>query len=197
VIERANGELVVADGGTRLAGACQRADIGSVPCIVYSGLTDKQEGEVFLRVNGNRRKLQTDQQHHAELFSDHDFARKTQDLIDALQHFHVGFDSLNTMRNCVKANYPAIQTIVSILTRIAHDRHITSRVMKGLFRLEMILNKHNKTLDKRGTIKRMQEQFGTFDAVVNAIIKPRTMGSTVEMARALARTLRIKFPANE
>ena len=72
VIERDDGTLIVADGGTRLSAALKRQDISEVACIVFSGLTEKQEADVFLRVNCNRRRLQTEQQHHAELFSEHD-----------------------------------------------------------------------------------------------------------------------------
>jgi hypothetical protein len=194
VIQRTDGELVVADGGTRLAGARLRKDITLVPCIVFSGLTDKEEGDVFLRVNCNRRKLQTDQQHHAELFSDHDLAVRSQMLLDKLNHSRIGFESLSTMRNSVRMHSAAIGTIVNILIQIAADKHVTARVMKGLVRLEVTLNKSDRTLDKRSTIKRMQEKFSSFDAVVNAMVRPRTIGSTVEMARALARTLHIQLP---
>jgi len=194
VIERANGELIVVDGGTRLCGALRRADISAVPCIVFSGLTEKQEGDVFLRVNCNRRKLQTEQQHKAELFSSHYLAVSSQALINCLINSRVGFDSLSTMRNCVKANSASIKTIIDILIHIAVDKHVTARVMKSLFRLELVLNKHDKTLNRRPTIKRMQEQFGSFDNVVNAIAKPRTHGNTMDMAKALARTLKIRFP---
>jgi hypothetical protein len=194
VIERASGELVVADGGTRLAASLKRSDIATVPCLVFSGLTDKQEADVFLRVNLNRRKLQTDQQHHAELFSENDLALRAQELLGRLERRSIGFVSLSTMRTCVRSNYTAIEVIVGILVQIAGGNHVSSRVMKGLFRLETVLNKHEKTLNRKGIINKMQEQFGSFDAVVNAMVKPRQMGSTVDMARALARTLKIKFP---
>ena len=114
--------------------------------------------------------------------------------MDRLHRSRVGFDSLKTMRACVKAGYVAIEILTSILLQIAIDRHITARVMKGLFRLEVLLNKEHRTLNRRPTIRRMQDQLHTFDAVVNAVVKPRQMGSTVDMARVLARTLRIKFP---
>jgi hypothetical protein len=197
VIERANGELIVADGGTRLAGAKRRSDVPTVPCLVFSGLTDKQEADVFLRVNNNRRKLQTEQLHHAELFSEHELAMRSQDLLDRLQARRIGFDSLRTMRSCVKTNNTAIGTLIEILISIANDKYVTARVMKGLFRLEVVLNKRHMTLNRRNIIARMQREFGSFDAVVNAVVKPQSLGSTMDMARALARTLRIKFPVKE
>jgi hypothetical protein len=197
VIERADSTMVVADGGTRLSGARKRADISTVPCIVFSGLTAKEEGDVFLRVNCNRRKLQTEQQHHAELFSDHDLAVRTQTLLELLGKARVGFDSLSTMRSGVKANHSAIATVVDILMQAAEGRHVTARVMKALFRLETLLAKQNRTLATRPLIKRISAQFGTFDAVLNSMVAPRQRGSSKDMARALARNLRIKFPERE
>lgn len=198
VIRRANGDFVVADGGTRLSAARKRRDLNLLPCIVFSGLTDKEEGDVFLRVNCNRRRLQTEQQHHAELYSDHDLARRSQELIDKLDRGGIGFDSLGTMRGCVKTGSTQITTVVDILIQIVRGHHLSARVLKGLFRLEIMLNKDgDKTLDKRSTIARMQAEFPHFDAVVNAVVRPRSGGSTVEMAAALAKQLRIKFKKSE
>jgi hypothetical protein len=195
VIERADGSLVVADGGTRLAGACQRNDIVEVPCVVFAGLTAKEEGDVFLRVNCNRRKLQTDQQHHAELYSDHDLAKHAQRLLDHLAHYRVGFDSLSTMRYCVRTNLEVSQTVVGLLVTVGIDKHVSARVMKAMFRLETVLNKNDRTLNRRPIVNRMQGVFHSFEHVVNSQVGPRQGGNTVDMARALARTLKIKYPA--
>ena len=74
VIRRENGDLVVADGGTRLSAAFQRADIDTVPCILFSGLTDKVGGGRFSARQCQSSQTKTEQQHHAELFSEHDLA---------------------------------------------------------------------------------------------------------------------------
>jgi hypothetical protein len=191
VIKRTNGDLMVADGGTRLSGALKRSDITTVPCLVFSGLTEKEEADVFLRINNNRRRLQVEQLHHAELFSDHDLAIRSQRLIDRLRNHGIGFDSLSGMRYCVRSNMSAIDTVVMILTQTITDRHVTARVMKGLFTLEVTMRRQDKTLAKRSTMNRIANTFGTFDAVVNAVIKPRTAGHGADMAKALAKTLRI------
>jgi len=196
VIQRADGTMMVADGGTRLSAAKQRQDIDTVPCIVFSGLTDKQEADVFLRVNLNRRKLRVNQQHHAELFSDHVLAVKTQQLIDRLSHARVGWDSLDTMRKCVRQNHSAVDTVTQILASVAVDKHVTARVMKGLVRLEIILVKEGRTLNRPPVIRKIYDRFGTFDAVVNVTVEPRRQGDATIFARALARTLQIKFPRN-
>lgn len=194
VIKRENGELAVADGGTRLSAANRRNDITTVPCIVFSGLTDKQESEVFLRVNVTRRKLQTEQQHHAELFSEWQLAITTERHIQDLRGNGITFDSLSTMRSCVKTDAVAIDTIKSILCSSASGKHLTSRVLKGLFRFEVVLKRNNKTLRRPKTIARMQQKFDHLDAAVNAVIKPRSTGNALDMARAVARTLNIPFP---
>ena len=194
VIERTNGELVVADGGTRLSAAMLRDDITTVPCIVFSGLTEQQEADVFLRINLNRRKLRTAQQHHAELYSGDDLATTAQHFIDTLHAGRVGFDSLDTIRMAVKLEYVATRTVVEILLQVAVDKHVTARVWKGLVRLESLLNKDNSTLNRRPVIKKMLDRFGTFDAVVNVTVAPRSRGDQNNYARALAKTLHIRFP---
>jgi hypothetical protein len=194
VIERANGTLVVFDGGTRLAGALQREDIIVVPCMVYSGLTPKEEADVFLRVNLNRRRLRTEQQHHAELYSEEDIAIITQQYTDLLCDARVGWDGLTTMRSAVKKDLSACDTVVRILTKVAVDKHVTTRVMKGLVRLERLLQKEEQTLNRGPVVKKLAERFGHLDAVVNALVEPRRQGDPNVFARALAKTLHIKFP---
>lgn len=194
VIQRANGELMAMDGGTRLSAALMRKDIHTVPCLVYSGLTEKEEGDVFLRINNNRRKLRTEQLQKAEEYTGDERALQVRSHLDRLSEARVGFDSKGTIRTCVKSNNTATATLIEILVQVGNDRHVTARLMKGLVHLEAVLNKVGKTLNRRPTIKRMQSQFGSFNDVVNAMVKPRTMGSANDMARALARTLRIQFP---
>jgi hypothetical protein len=192
VIERSTGELVIADGGTRHAGAMQRYDILTVPCIVFSGLTAKQEADVFLRINLMRRKLSVQNRHHAELFSGEQLAEKTQQFIDALHAAGIGWDSLRTMRDCVKRDFSAANVIIGILIQVAQGRHITARVMKGMVRLEIVLNKENRTLDRQSTINKIRDRISQFDAVVNAMVEPRKIGDQNLFARAIARTLNIK-----
>lgn len=193
VIHRADGQFVVADGGTRLAGARQRNDVMNIPCMVYSGLSAEEEADIFLRINNVRRRLRTEQLHKAELFTHAELAVLTQNHLDYLQQHRVGFDSMRTMRSCCKTSAEAAARVTTILSDVAKDKHLTARVMKGLFRLELMLNKDDRTLNRRATINRMREEFHSFDAVVNAMVKPRSLGNTTDMARALARTLRIKL----
>jgi Family of unknown function (DUF6551) len=194
VIQRANGELVVADGGTRLAGAMQRDDITTVPCQVFSGLTAKQEADVFLRINMNRRRLRTEQQHHAELYSGDAGAIKAQEFMDMLSSARIAWQGTRAMRTLVKRDFQATATVIKILLQVAVDKHVTARVMQGLVRLESILAKQGSTLDRAPVIKKMQARFGQFDAVVMVTVEPRQRGDKNVFARALARTLNIKFP---
>lgn len=197
VIERANGELVVMDGGTRLSGSLQRDDILVVPCLVFSGLTPQQEADVFLRINLNRRRLRTLQQHHAELFSEKELAIIAQQYTDYLRDGRVGWDGMTTMRSAVKRDLSAIDAVVRLLPRVARDKHVTTKVMKGLVRLERLLQKEDKSLDSRPVLKKLEANFGKLDAVVNAVCEPRRQGDPNIFARALARTLHIKVPKGE
>jgi len=53
--ERADGSFFVLDGNHRALAAHLRGDIKRVPCLVFSGLSRKQEAAVFVRVNTSRR----------------------------------------------------------------------------------------------------------------------------------------------
>lgn len=196
VIEQKDGKLYVADGGTRLSAAMMRKDIKEVPCYVFKGLTRKQEADIFMRINQNRRKLQTPQLQHAELFAGHSLAQKAEEIVNRLGDARVSFDSLSTIRRFAKSSPKELETVVSILCdeSIAADKHVGVRVMKGLVRLEVILSKNGDTLAKTPLIKKIRKKFHYFDTAVNAMVQPRMVGDTAAFARAIARTLNIRVP---
>src|SRR5262245_56491941 len=187
VIHRSNGELVVADGGTRLAGALKRDDIIVVPCLVFSGLTEKQEADSFLRINLNRRRLRTAQQHHAEVYSEQELALVAQQYENYLADARVGWNGLQAMRGAVKSDQLATDVVVRLLMETATDKHVTTRVFKGLVRLERLLQQNDTTLYRPVVIKKMANGFGSLDIAVNAVVTPRSKGNPTIFARALAK----------
>lgn len=196
VIEQKDGTMFVADGGTRLSAALMRKDIKEVPCFVFTGLTRKQEADVFMRINQNRRKLQTEQLQHAEVFAGHALALKTEEILNRLAESRIAFDSLLTIRRYVKAAPAALETVIHILCEedVATDKHLNVRVMKGLVRLETMLSKNKETLYEEATIRKLKKKFGLLDTAVNAMVQPRMSGDTGQFARAIARTLSIRLP---
>lgn len=199
VIEQKDGTLFVADGGTRLSAALMRKDIKEVPCYVFTGLTRKQEADVFMRINQNRRKLQTEQLQHAEVFAGHALALKAEEVLNRLTHSRVGFDSLSTIRRFVKSAPKPLDVVLNILCDegVAVDKHVNVRVMKGLVRLEMMLNKNAGTLTNQATINKIRKRFGLLDTAVNAMVQPRMSGDPALFARAIARTLNIRLPSKD
>jgi hypothetical protein len=122
VIERADGTLHIADGGTRWNAAMHRADIGNVPCMVFSDLSDKEACDTFLRINLNRRKLTTPQQQHGELFAGHDLAIRADAAEKLFAQYGIGFDSLNHLRACLRSQGKAADTLIKIMPEFATQR---------------------------------------------------------------------------
>lgn len=54
VSERADGTLIVLDGMTRTAGARQHGYQGTIPAMVFTGLTIEEEGHLFLALNATK-----------------------------------------------------------------------------------------------------------------------------------------------
>ena len=102
VIRRDDNSMVVADGGTRLSAARIRGDITHVNCMVYTGLTDKQEADTFLRINMNRRRLRTEQQQKSEFYAGHKLAVVVDGILNWFLTERVGFDSLKVLRSCLR-----------------------------------------------------------------------------------------------
>jgi hypothetical protein len=198
VVERENGELHIADGGTRWNAAMAREDINNLPCLLFTGLTDQEACDTFLRINLNRRKLSTVQQQHGELFAGHDLAVRANAAETLFTEHKIGFDSLGALRSCLKSAPQAANIIVSLTPQFAVDRHITSRVFKALVKLETILNKSNLSLSRKNSIAKLATGFAGLDRVLSSVLPVRSAGNrAVQNAYVIARALKIRLPRPE
>ncbi len=194
-VVRENGHYNVDDGGTRLSGARMREDVKAVPCLVFPATaTREQEADTFLRINKNRKRLSTDQEHHAELYAQHELAIEVDAHERTMSEHRVGFGARGELRRCVLRHHDATATIVSLLLHSAHDKQVSAKVLKGLVALEVWLAKSSRTLQTRGVVKSLQENFGHLDAAVNAAITTQSRGDVKTLARAIAKTLRVSIP---
>ena len=200
VIERSNGaapELLVADGGTRLAGARMRDDIIMVPCMVYSGLTREQEADVFLSINQTRKRLGVEQLQHAQEFAGDELALRVADILSTLRQHRVDFSGLGALRRCVRSQPKATDTVIQLLHKCAPDLHVGVRVFKGLVYLEHAMNqKSGSSLNERTRLTKLKVKFGQLDAAVNAAFKTTNIRTSdpVMCARAIAGVLGVRFP---
>src|SRR5688572_7038464 len=97
------------------------------------------------------------------------------------------------MRTSVRTHPTATETVVNVLTQTAAGQQVTARIMKGLVRLETILNKEDRTLRERSIVKKMRERFHTFEPVLHAITQPSHHADVNALARALAKTIAIRI----
>jgi hypothetical protein len=200
VIERSNGagsEYLVADGGTRLAGAMMREDIVMVPCMVYSGLTREEEADVFLAINQTRKRLGVEQLQHAQEFAGDELALRVAEILASLKVHRVDFNGLGALRRCVRGQPKATDTVIALLYKCAPDLHVGVRVFKGLVYLEQAMNtKRGSSLNERTRLTKLKTKFGQLDAAVNAAFKTTNIRTSdpVMCARAIAGVLGVQFP---
>jgi hypothetical protein len=194
VIKDIDGILKIADGGTRHAAAMMRTDITDLPCMVYTGMTEEEAAKTFLRINMNRRRLQIDQQQKSELIAREELALAAEKTLQSFRNNRIGFDSLSALRSSLKSTPDATQTIIEMTPKFAIDKHLTSRVFKGLVWLESELRKQEETLNKKSTIRKLQDRFGMLDAFIGGAIPSRTPGDKKTCGSAIARALKIRLP---
>lgn len=189
VIQYPDGSLHVADGGTRLSAALLRDDIDQVPCMLYVGLTHVEAADTFMRINMNRRRLNTVQQQQAGEFAGHSLETRVREVLDGFESNSIGFDSLNTLRACTKTAPEATRNVSKMAWEFAHDKFMTARVFKGLVGLEVKLNKKGHTLDTRPNRKKLLDKFGFFDAAIQGAIPQRSSGDRDTCATAIAKIM--------
>jgi hypothetical protein len=193
VVRDSSGNNKVADGGTRLSALRLRGDVESAPCIVYTGLTDKEAAKTFLRINMMRRRLQTAQLQKSELYAGQELAVLTEKLLAAMADARIGFDSLTMLRHALRSERSATLAIVQLAPEFAADKHMTGRVFKGLVTLEAMMNKKGNTLTRR--VRKLRDEFGRLDTAVCATIQDRGRGKSGDKttcATAIANLLKIR-----
>jgi hypothetical protein len=195
VIQRENGELHIADGGTRWNAAMAREDINNLPCLLFKGLSDEEACDTFLRINLNRRKLSTVQQQHGELFSGHDLAVRTDAAETLFREHSVSFDSLSALRTALRSAPHSAEIVINLAPQFARERHISSRVFKALVKLQTMLERGGDTLGTKLSTAKLIAGFAGLDRMLCAII-PQAVGRNRvnENAQIIARALKIRIP---
>jgi hypothetical protein len=199
VIERQDGvstTFLVADGGTRLAGALMRDDIHEVRCLVFSPLTRGEEADVFLAINQNRRRLRVEQLQHSEVYAGRPHAMRVEEIMVVFKEDHIGFNALSALRACEKRMPAETAVVEKLLHIVACNQHVGVRVFKGLVYLENMLRKQERSLQERSRVGKLKAKFGQLDATVNAAFSSQAIRSSdpAMCARAIAAALGLKLP---
>jgi hypothetical protein len=177
----------------------EREDIGNVPCLVFTGLSDKEAAETFLRINMTRRALNTSQLQHGELFAEKDLAVRANNAEQFFLRNSIGFESLTALRSCLRSQPRASNTVIELLPGFAVDRQVTGRVFKALVKLEELLTKTRTSLAESKNLKKLQKGFGNLDRVLCAVLPSKGPGrnKTPENAMTVARSLGIRLQKAE
>lgn len=193
VIERRDGSLVIADGGTRHSGAMMRTDLDKLPCQVFWDVSPEQEAEIFRKINVDRDKLVVSELQKAELFAGRDLAVEADKIMREFASYGVHFESLGVIRTLLVRRPRALRVVVQILQQIGAGRKVTAKVMKGLVYVEHSLHKRKETLNQRKYVSRIERVglHGMESAITGAIPKSAS-GNTKLYGAALMRVLKIR-----
>lgn len=138
-----NGKYYVVDGAHRARSVLLRTEIKTIPCMVFSAKSIKEEADMFVKLNTTPIGVGAYHRHKAGLVAGYDIAIKAESL--AQKHGYKFIDA-STPKDfeikCIGAVYAMIarnenvaSVCFSIICRIASGQPFTAKPLKGLFYL--------------------------------------------------------------
>lgn len=187
-----DGICYVMDGQHRVIAAKKRADIATLPCVVFESNDVIEEAKGFLAINTNRKPLNTRAKFKAMVCSQDTSALLVSDLISKSGRI-INDCSDNTSVRCIglltkwsKRNPVLLQNMWSLLTELLNGHIFHGKVVAGLLELQDRLDDNFKLYE--GKLKERVLNIG-YDILLAEIMKAsilgNTHGSAVEWARAL------------
>lgn len=140
IVANRGGELWVMDGQHRVMAAKQRADIVSLPCIVFESSGISQEAKGFLDVNTGRKPMSSIDKFKAQIAAGDAVAKFVQQTTENL-----GIKFKKTAKNpkelqsviwCIeraKENAKAFSDVLTLAAELCEQKPITSRLLDGIF----------------------------------------------------------------
>ena len=156
VAQRENGQYYVMDGQHRLAAALRRADVSTLPCLVF---TDANEAKLFIQLNTHRKPPTMLQTFRARVHAEDPVAVAIEDFLSVRGLF---VPSCNRSRNpgaiyCIGVLYAlwtrdqaSTQTAMDICLQLTGGKaQITKDLLSGFAAAEYALRKQGASLEKR------------------------------------------------
>ena len=147
--------MYVIDGQHRVLAAMKRADISTLPCIVFETDGPVQEAQGFLQANTYRKAMQYADQFKARVVAGDEMVIRVNDLV--LQHGRVvaSYSGPSTM-GCARAlleaallDWPVVERIYPIISELCAGRTISQQILVGLFYIERQESNGKSLLSKR------------------------------------------------
>lgn len=155
VAQRSDGTKFVIDGQHRQNAALLRADITTLPCLLYEALSVAQEAEAFLAINTHRKPMLAIEKLNALYVTKDPVAMKTQELLATTGRRQSTSSGANTIgcigavMECVRQNEKAISDIFPILNRVCRGFIFHERMLKALFYIECNLQDGQSLADPK------------------------------------------------
>jgi hypothetical protein len=159
VVKRADGFYYIVEGQHRWAAAMARADISSLPCMVFEVDSIKEEAKAFRNANKNRKPLTSLDTFKADITSGDPVAIEAQRLLTeagytASKHEKSrGVRSVGSILSCLKSDADCFRSVWPAIVACAQGQAIMERTILGLFWIEK--HRVNDSLGDPRWIKRL------------------------------------------
>lgn len=191
LVAKRGDEYYLMDGQHRHAAAMKRADILTLPCLVFEVADIKTEVNGFLDANVNRKPLTMMEKFTALKISGNKEAHAAQAFAD-LAGREIGKTDASGARTlqCVRQVMHVIQTdedafnrIAPIIIEVCHGKPLHVEIVKGLFFIERRMAKHGASLSQPMWRRRLLS-VGYDDLLARSRKMKEALGLASEMAIA-------------
>lgn len=132
----------VMEGQHRVAAAQRRADIQTMPCMVFKSLSLKEEAAGFVNANSNRRSLTMEQRHKGSLIAGTHGAIVVDELVRSIGRIVAPYTAETTiscvgaMLHAIETDEPALRRIFTLIGLLCDGNPIPRNLLVGMFYLE-------------------------------------------------------------
>lgn len=159
---RKNGELFVIDGQQRLAAAIRRG-IVAVPCVVFEVEDDKEEAQIFSKINKGRKSLTPFDKFRADVHAGDKIAIGVREVVIATK-YEISNSSSDWCVKCIDALMREYRTDKDVLIGVwdflaqLHDgAPIEGLLLRSLCLLERLSRKHGMSVLKEPNITALRK----------------------------------------
>lgn len=162
VAERSDKSLYIVDGQHRHLGALRRADIRSLPCVVFKVDHTKEEALGFLRANTQRRAMSSADRHAAQVVAEDTTALVVDELITqagrrpANKAGESVVRCISVVRRCAEQDEGALRRIWPLVVKLCDGRVLHERVLATLHYLEVHAAKQGMSVLHRPFLQRLE-----------------------------------------
>lgn len=155
IVAMRGGKAHVIDGQHRVLAAMKRADIVTLPCIVFETESTVQEAQGFLQANTFRKAMRASDQFRAMVVAGHPIAHKVDELV--IRHgrevrTNASPETLSciaALMRCAETDWGVLERIYPIISDLCEGRSITHKIVEGLFYIERFETKGKSLTEKR------------------------------------------------